>query len=262
MTRLRGWAPLYLTSVRLGLSDLLRNGYSREALVRIAIPLDPSRYLELPFVARELDARPGDRVLDLASPKLLAVNLALAGIEVTSVDALESEVEAWRRLAGRLLLMRLEVADGRKLPYADASFEHAYSASVLEHIPDGGDEAALRELARVVRPRGRVVLTVPYALEYWEEWHDRPLYGRQEERAGRHFFQRWYDDARLERLLGASPELRVRRSDVVRLQPNWNAAFNSLFPWLLPLGPFFGLLARERQDPGGDVARIVLERLG
>jgi len=40
----------------------------------------------------------------------------------------------------------------------DASFDHAYSISVLEHIAEDGDIPALAELARVVKPEGRIVL--------------------------------------------------------------------------------------------------------
>ena len=48
--------------------------------------------------------------------------------------------------------------------------------SVLEHIEGDGAAAALRELARVVRPGGRVVVTLPHADQSREEWRDRPLY--------------------------------------------------------------------------------------
>jgi len=46
--------------------------------------------------------------------------------------------------------------DARSLPYEDATFDAAYLVTVLGEIPD--QEAALRELARVVRPGGRVVV--------------------------------------------------------------------------------------------------------
>ena len=229
----------------------------------MVVPLDPSRYLELPAARRELDASAGERVLDLASPKLLAVALAREGVEVTSVDLLASEIEDWRRLAGSEPHLRFEVADGRALPYGDRSFDHAYSISVLEHIPDDGDVVALRELARVVRPGGRVFLTLPYARSYREEWRRVPVYGGDgggDPSSESHFFQRWYDEHHVRALVAAAPGLRLRRSQVVRLEPNLNTLYNRLFPWLVPLGPFFGLLARERLDPAGDVVRLTLER--
>ena len=257
---MRGWGLLYRTSVGLGLRHLLRHGYLREAVVRVVVPLDPSRYLELPETLRELGARPGERVLDLASPKLLAVALARSGVEVVSVDQLESEIDSWRTLTAREPLLSLQVADGRALPFEDASFDHAYSVSVLEHVPEPGDEQALRELARVTKPGGRVVVTLPFAAAYREDWRDAPVYADQGASGERHFFQRWYDHARLERFAAAAPRLELVSSSVSRLQPNLNALYTRTFPLLVPLGPAFGLLARRREGPGGDVARLSFRR--
>lgn len=256
---MRGWGRLYRTSVGLGLRYLVRHGYLREAVVRVVVPLDPSRYLELPEALDELAVRPGERVLDLASPKLLAVVLARGGAEVVSVDQLESEVDAWRKLTAGEPRPVFEVADGRALPFEDGSFDHAYSVSVLEHIPEPGDEQALRELARVTKPGGRVVVTLPYADEYREDWRDAPVYAEQA--AGeRHFFQRWYDRGRLERFAAAAPELELVSSSTSRLQPNLNALYTRTFPLLVPFGPVFGLLARRREGPDGDVVRLTFRR--
>jgi ubiquinone/menaquinone biosynthesis C-methylase UbiE len=46
--------------------------------------------------------------------------------------------------------------DARELPYDDATFDAAYLVAVLGEIPE--PDAALRELARVVRSGGRVVV--------------------------------------------------------------------------------------------------------
>ena len=46
--------------------------------------------------------------------------------------------------------------DARKLPYPDASFDAAYLIGVLGEIPDG--DSTLRELRRVVKPTGRLVV--------------------------------------------------------------------------------------------------------
>ena len=47
-------------------------------------------------------------------------------------------------------------ADARELPYPDDSFDGAYLVTVLGEIPD--QDAALRELARVLKPGGRLVV--------------------------------------------------------------------------------------------------------
>lgn len=253
---MRGWGRLYRTSVRLGIRHLLRHGYQREALVRVAVPMDPSRYLELPWAVSELRAGGGRRVLDLASPKLLAFALARQGFDVTSVDELEGEIETWRALAGEQPRLRFEVADGRALPFPDQSFDQAYSISVLEHIVKPGDGEALRELARVVRRGGRVLVTVPHSRDYREDWRDKPAYVDHGAIGGRYFFQRWYDEERLDRLVAAAPEVELVSRDIVRMQPNWNEAYVRAFPWLMAFGPLFGLLGRERADPDGDVARL------
>jgi len=63
--------------------------------------------------------------------------------------------EAHRRRAYRLLV----AAAGQRLPFADGAFASAFSNSVLEHIPPL--QEVLNELGRVVRPGGKLVLTVP-----------------------------------------------------------------------------------------------------
>lgn len=260
MRRVRGWTSLYRTSVGLGARHLARRGYLREAVVRIVVPLDPSRYLELPWALDALQLPAGARVLDLASPKLLAVELARRGVFVTSVDELPAEVDTWKRLVDGQPNLDLVVADGRRLPYPDGAFDAATSISVLEHIADNGDEAALGELARCVRPGGKLAITLPYAHEARVEYRDSPAYVDHGADEGRFFFQRWYDDAAVDALIGSVPWVRVLHRSVVRLQPNLSALYSRTFPLLVPLGPFYGLLARERPGAGGDVVRVLLER--
>ena len=252
---MRGWAGLYGESVKLGARHLIHHGYQREAFRCVLIPLDPSRYLELPWALAGLQARPGQRVLDLASPKLLGVALARRGVDVTSVDQFEREIETWRALTEGEQHLRLELADGRELPFEDASFDHEYSISVLEHIADGGDATALAELSRVVRLGGNVLITLPFASTYREDWREGAVFANAPT-PGPAFFQRWYDDVHVEQLVAAVPSLELTSREIVRMQPNWNEAYTRTFPWLLPLGPLYGLLGREVVAPDGDVVRL------
>ncbi len=75
--------------------------------------------------------------------------------------------------------------DARELPYGDAEFDAAYLVTVLGEIPD--QEAALRELARVVRPGGCVVVGELLGDPHWVS--PSRLQARAE-RAGLHFEHR------------------------------------------------------------------------
>jgi SAM-dependent methyltransferase len=54
---------------------------------------------------------------------------------------------------------RVETADATRLPFPDSSFQTVFSNCVLEHIP--AVDLVCREAARVLRPGGRFVFTVP-----------------------------------------------------------------------------------------------------
>ncbi len=58
--------------------------------------------------------------------------------------------------------------DGNRIPFDDATFDSAITSQVLEHVftPD----AFLTEINRVLKPNGKLLLTVPFV---WDE-HEQP----------------------------------------------------------------------------------------
>jgi SAM-dependent methyltransferase len=135
-----------------------------------------------------LGLRPGERILDLGcGGGRHAFESFRRGARVVALDADAGEVAG---VAGMLAMMAdageageeasggVVRGDALALPFRDGSFDRVIAAEVLEHIPD--DRAAMRELARVVRPGGVLAVTVPRfgpELINWllsDDYHGRP----------------------------------------------------------------------------------------
>lgn len=54
--------------------------------------------------------------------------------------------------------------DGHVLPFSDASFDAVLCTEVLEHIPDPAE--TLREIHRVLKPGGKLLLTIPWSARF------------------------------------------------------------------------------------------------
>ena len=116
-----------------------------------------------------LDLRPGMTVLDLGCGEgRHAFEAYRRGASVVAVDWGRSEVETTKRWLGAIEEAgeapegsRYEVVRGDllALPFPDGSVDRVIASEVLEHIPD--DATAMAEIFRVLRPGGRVAVTVP-----------------------------------------------------------------------------------------------------
>ena len=107
-----------------------------------------------------LAPRPGERMLEVgcgsgALCRLVTRHL-LPGGELLGVDVAPEMVAVARSLAGELPHLRFEVGAGEALPAGDATYDAAFGARLLLHVAD--PVPVVREMARVVKPGGRVVL--------------------------------------------------------------------------------------------------------
>ena len=152
----------------------------------------------------------------------LAAYGTVSGIELDE----QAAAIARDRGLGEVRIGRLE-----QLPWPDASFDLITCLDVIEHTPD--DQVTLRELRRVCRPSGWLLVTVPAYPALWSE-HDE----------ANHHYRRYSRAA----LGGAA---RGAGWDLVRM-----SSFNSV---LLAPAAAVRLAARRRRRPDGDGYRNELD---
>jgi ubiquinone/menaquinone biosynthesis C-methylase UbiE len=134
-----------------------------------ACPYGQRLFLEAPhpFISRArlreaLAPRPGETVLEVGPGTgyytLDAARSLQPGGRLHVLDIQQEMLDHTMRRAGEDGIGNIEPrrGDARQLPYNDATFDAAYLVTVLGEVPD--QDAALRELWRVVKPGGRIVV--------------------------------------------------------------------------------------------------------
>jgi SAM-dependent methyltransferase len=120
-----------------------------------------------PFITRSrlrevLDPRPGERVLEVGpGTGYYTLDVAEWVAPGGTVEILDVQQEMLDHTMGRAAERGVSnltptLADATKMPYEDASFDAVFLVTVLGEVPD--QDAALRELARVLKPGGRLVV--------------------------------------------------------------------------------------------------------
>ncbi len=109
------------------------------------------------------DLQPGDVVLDvgsgtgtllLAAAERVGPSGALHGIE----PAVEMVAHAQRKAEARRVPLEVVEGTADSLPYPPASFDTVFCTLALHHVPGPMQGVAVREMRRVLRPGGRVVI--------------------------------------------------------------------------------------------------------
>lgn len=165
-------------------------------------PLDSVRYFEFDFIWHVLSALPVRSYLDVSSPRLFPIILMMKkrgllaelinpdGLDLTSTANLVKALG----LDNRCHLHGCLISDA---PFEPGSFDVITSISVVEHIPE--DAQAIQEMWKLLKPGGRLLLTVPCAAETSEEYINQNIYGLLEpDEQGFIFNQRYYDARMLE----------------------------------------------------------------
>ncbi len=124
--------------------DDLRTGYFGEGVRDAAIA---HAYLRSEMVVADIGTGTG----------FVAAGLAPLVATVYAVDGSSAMLEVARRNLGDFSNVEVRLADGTALPFEAGSLDAIFANMYLHHCPD--PQAAIREMVRVLKPGGRLVLT-------------------------------------------------------------------------------------------------------
>ena len=122
----------------------------------------PHPFITRSRLRRALAPAPGERILEVG-PGTGYYSLAVARwltpegtLELFDLQSKMLDHTLARARAENIQNMRSTVGDAQAMPFGEGAFDAAYLTAVLGEIPD--QEAALRELRRVLKPHGRLVV--------------------------------------------------------------------------------------------------------
>ena len=159
---------------------------------------------KLDELVQSLGPTNGLRCLDLGSDNgVVSLLLRERGGCWASGDLTQEAVGSIRSLVGD----DVHLVRGDRLPFEDAAFDRVVVVDMLEHVPDDG--AFARELARVTKPGGRLVVNTPH-LKRTLLRRARHALGQTDEKHGH--LRPGYTPERLRALLAPAFELEAHRS--------------------------------------------------
>lgn len=105
-------------------------------------------------ILKYLDPQPEDRILEIGSGRGFFVKKMLS----FSKNVIGIDLNPWAVALKKCSNVKL--MDATKLDFPPGSFDKIYSSHTIEHISDL--EKFFKELERVLRPKGKVVLIYPF----------------------------------------------------------------------------------------------------
>ena len=158
---------------------------TRELDDLLAEELDMALKRRAKRVVEELDLEKGDKILEAGCGPGYYLNLLArlgAKYQLYGVDIDEKALAIAKKIPNTKSVLKADLT--RKLPFSTNFFDKVILSEVVEHIPN--EKKALKEIYRVLRPGGKVVVTVPNK-NYPLMWD--PVNGILEKFTGKHIRQ-------------------------------------------------------------------------
>jgi SAM-dependent methyltransferase len=194
-----------IDSFRLGLQSLFRSpgevSYA-EIYRMLFAPIESTRYFEFGLAWDFLSDRSIGHYLDVSSPRLfpLAVMIKQRTATAELINPNAEDLQGTDRLIRTCGLAERCTLSGcliEQAPLEPGSFDLITSISVVEHIPT--DKNAIQRMWELLKPAGRLVLSVPCAAIAEQQYIDVDHFGLQRpDEKGFFFLQYVYDHALLQ----------------------------------------------------------------
>jgi len=198
------------------LKNINQMGFNK-AFFLILNPISIIRYFEFDFVLRNINIQKRVQILDVASPRFFSfywiseqplTKYCLINADQNDLD----ETYRLKKFFQNSKNIVLKKGDATNLSFKKEQFDYVLSISVIEHISGKGDSKAVKEMWRVLKPGGRLILTTHAIKKHRDEYRDTDQYSLGlKKRKGKYFFQRMYDKKSLEekifKSIGQKPEI-------------------------------------------------------
>ncbi|OGL42517.1 MAG: hypothetical protein A2161_08685 [Candidatus Schekmanbacteria bacterium RBG_13_48_7] len=226
------------------------------------------RYFEWIFALHQINFHENSKILDLGSgaESILPNFISNMGGLVCAVD-LNTEIKNQKQISNKLHFSNqrnsagklwLNQQDATKLAFKNNSFDYITAISVLEHFAKDGDIQAMNEIYRVLVPGGKLIITLPYNRNSFEEFDKTRLVN---------YFERVYDEAALVSRITDNSRFNLLKKVYFGEIPfsffNWwlkiPGHLRILIGWLLLLAASFFIRETEPEKACG--VAIILEKV-
>jgi alkylated DNA repair protein alkB family protein 8 len=144
-----------------------------EAFDDIAESWDSFRRKPFPPIVEVVAKEWHGRILDVGCGN--ARNLLAFDGELFGIDSSKAMIDSARSNAAKShKKVVFLVTDMTKLPFKDGYFDHVICVAALHHLDKENQLIALQEMKRVLKPGGKLLLTV------WNKWQKKFFFGKRE----------------------------------------------------------------------------------